>query len=234
MALGSSLFVAPVLMMFLCIIFMASLGKSFGVRRFYVKLLLKVFEVSVGCIYMVGRILGRDNLIWDVVAIAWSCRQIVERRVVHHLTTYYQSTYLSSLGRNAPAIIYRQYIYVSIAHAHDPCECSDECVGKQRSYDRSLFGNPNRRWCVSVFSNTSRRVRTFRHHVHLWCFIADTQVREINEMLRWLWLWGNYIISGERSRCCTCVVDKQWVLGDCGQLPLCRRMTWFNLYLSVI
>lgn len=47
MAFGSSLLVAPFLMLFLVVVFMASLGKSFGVRRFYIKMLLKVFEVSV-------------------------------------------------------------------------------------------------------------------------------------------------------------------------------------------
>lgn len=47
LAFGGSLLVTPLLMSFLSIIFMASIGKSFGVRRFYVKLLLKIFEVSL-------------------------------------------------------------------------------------------------------------------------------------------------------------------------------------------
>lgn len=62
MAFGSSLFIAPILMMFLCIIFMASLGKSFGVRRFYVKLLLKVFEVSESIYSSSLRILRTNRL----------------------------------------------------------------------------------------------------------------------------------------------------------------------------
>lgn len=45
-AVGGSLLLTPLLFLFLSIIFMASLGKSLGVRRFYVALLLKVFEVS--------------------------------------------------------------------------------------------------------------------------------------------------------------------------------------------
>lgn len=48
-AVGGSLLLAPMFMLFISIIFMASLGKSLGVRRFYVALLLKVFEVSVDC-----------------------------------------------------------------------------------------------------------------------------------------------------------------------------------------
>ncbi|XP_055703526.1 glycerol-3-phosphate acyltransferase 3-like isoform X1 [Phlebotomus papatasi] len=41
---GSSLMVTPVLMFILCIIFVGSLGKSFGIRRLYVNFLLKIFE----------------------------------------------------------------------------------------------------------------------------------------------------------------------------------------------
>lgn len=44
-AIFDSLFVTPILTI-LSIIFLASLGKSFGVRRFYIKVLLKIFEVS--------------------------------------------------------------------------------------------------------------------------------------------------------------------------------------------
>uniref|UniRef100_A0A1B0CEV6 Putative phosphate acyltransferase n=1 Tax=Lutzomyia longipalpis TaxID=7200 RepID=A0A1B0CEV6_LUTLO len=40
----SSLMVTPVLMLILCIIFVGSLGKSFGIRRLYVNFLLKIFE----------------------------------------------------------------------------------------------------------------------------------------------------------------------------------------------
>lgn len=41
-----SLFLTPFLMFLLCIIFLASIGKSLGVRRLYVKVLLMIFEVS--------------------------------------------------------------------------------------------------------------------------------------------------------------------------------------------
>uniref|UniRef100_A0A1L8DYS0 Putative phosphate acyltransferase n=2 Tax=Nyssomyia neivai TaxID=330878 RepID=A0A1L8DYS0_9DIPT len=40
----SSLMITPVLMLILCIIFVGSLGKSFGIRRLYVNFLLKIFE----------------------------------------------------------------------------------------------------------------------------------------------------------------------------------------------
>ncbi|XP_049820101.1 glycerol-3-phosphate acyltransferase 3 isoform X1 [Aethina tumida] len=40
----SSILLTPILMLLLCIIFLASIGKSLGVRRLYVKLLLKIFE----------------------------------------------------------------------------------------------------------------------------------------------------------------------------------------------
>ncbi|KAF2894852.1 hypothetical protein ILUMI_11322 [Ignelater luminosus] len=43
-AVVESLFVTPLLMFILCIIFLASIGKSLGVRRLYVKLLLMIFE----------------------------------------------------------------------------------------------------------------------------------------------------------------------------------------------
>lgn len=36
----------PVILSLFSIIFLASIGKSLGVRRFYVKILLKIFEVS--------------------------------------------------------------------------------------------------------------------------------------------------------------------------------------------
>lgn len=41
----ASFFVTPFLMFMLCIIFLASIGKSLGVRRLYVKILLMIFEV---------------------------------------------------------------------------------------------------------------------------------------------------------------------------------------------
>lgn len=44
-AIFDSIFVTPILTI-LSIIFLASLGKSFGVRRFYIKVLLKIFEVN--------------------------------------------------------------------------------------------------------------------------------------------------------------------------------------------
>lgn len=44
-----SLFLTPFLMFLLCIIFLASIGKSLGVRRLYVKVLLMIFEVSSSC-----------------------------------------------------------------------------------------------------------------------------------------------------------------------------------------
>lgn len=42
-----SVLVTPFLVILLCIVFLASIGKSLGVRRLYVKLLLIIFEVSV-------------------------------------------------------------------------------------------------------------------------------------------------------------------------------------------
>lgn len=42
-----SLLLTPFLMLLLAIIFLASIGKSLGVRRLYIKLLLALFEVSV-------------------------------------------------------------------------------------------------------------------------------------------------------------------------------------------
>lgn len=42
------LLLTPFLMFLLCIIFLASIGKSLGVRRLYVKLLLMIFEVRGG------------------------------------------------------------------------------------------------------------------------------------------------------------------------------------------
>lgn len=42
----SSLVLTPVLMLILCIIFLASIGKSLGVRKLYIKVLLMIFEVS--------------------------------------------------------------------------------------------------------------------------------------------------------------------------------------------
>jgi glycerol-3-phosphate O-acyltransferase 3/4 len=45
-----SVLITPFLMILLCIVFLASIGKSLGVRRLYVKLLLVIFEVSaVSC-----------------------------------------------------------------------------------------------------------------------------------------------------------------------------------------
>ncbi len=44
-AIFDSMLVTPILTI-LSIIFLASLGKSFGVRRFYIKVLLKIFEVN--------------------------------------------------------------------------------------------------------------------------------------------------------------------------------------------
>jgi len=45
-SVSCSILVTPFLMFLLAIIFLASIGKSLGVRRLYVKLLLKIFEVS--------------------------------------------------------------------------------------------------------------------------------------------------------------------------------------------
>jgi hypothetical protein len=42
-----SLMLTPFLMLLLAIIFLASIGKSLGVRRLYIKLLLALFEVSL-------------------------------------------------------------------------------------------------------------------------------------------------------------------------------------------
>ncbi|KAF5276021.1 hypothetical protein FQA39_LY00817 [Lamprigera yunnana] len=44
LSIVGSLFVTPLLMLILCIIFLASIGKSLGVRRLYVKILLMIFE----------------------------------------------------------------------------------------------------------------------------------------------------------------------------------------------
>uniref|UniRef100_A0A2A4JYQ7 Uncharacterized protein n=1 Tax=Heliothis virescens TaxID=7102 RepID=A0A2A4JYQ7_HELVI len=40
-----SILYTPLLLLILCIIFLASIGKSLGVRRLYVNILLKLFEV---------------------------------------------------------------------------------------------------------------------------------------------------------------------------------------------
>lgn len=45
-SVACSLFFTPFLMFILCIIFLASIGKSLGVRKLYVKILLTIFEVS--------------------------------------------------------------------------------------------------------------------------------------------------------------------------------------------
>ncbi|KAF3424119.1 hypothetical protein E2986_07561 [Frieseomelitta varia] len=45
MSLAFSLFLTPFLMFLLAIIFLASIGKSLGVRRLYIKLLLTLFEL---------------------------------------------------------------------------------------------------------------------------------------------------------------------------------------------
>lgn len=41
-----SILLTPFLMILVSIIFLASIGKSLGVRRLYIKLLLMIFEVS--------------------------------------------------------------------------------------------------------------------------------------------------------------------------------------------
>ncbi|KYM80663.1 hypothetical protein ALC53_08832 [Atta colombica] len=41
-----SLLLIPFIMLLLAIVFLASIGKSLGVRRLYIKLLLALFEVS--------------------------------------------------------------------------------------------------------------------------------------------------------------------------------------------
>jgi hypothetical protein len=46
-SVSCSILVTPFLMFLLAIIFLASIGKSLGVRRLYVKMLLKIFEVSI-------------------------------------------------------------------------------------------------------------------------------------------------------------------------------------------
>lgn len=43
---GCALFNTPVLLTLMCIIFLASIGKSLGVRRAYTQVLLKIFEVN--------------------------------------------------------------------------------------------------------------------------------------------------------------------------------------------
>jgi hypothetical protein len=45
-SVSCSILVTPFLMFLLAIIFLASIGKSLGVRRLYVNILLKIFEVS--------------------------------------------------------------------------------------------------------------------------------------------------------------------------------------------
>lgn len=46
-SVSCSILVMPFLMFLLAIIFLASIGKSLGVRRLYVKMLLKIFEVRI-------------------------------------------------------------------------------------------------------------------------------------------------------------------------------------------
>lgn len=46
MALGAAMCTTPVMITMACILFLASIGKSLGVRRAYTKVLLKIFEVS--------------------------------------------------------------------------------------------------------------------------------------------------------------------------------------------
>lgn len=46
LSVSTSLLLTPCLMFLLAIMFLASMGKSLGVRRLYVKILLKIFEVS--------------------------------------------------------------------------------------------------------------------------------------------------------------------------------------------
>ncbi|KYM98878.1 hypothetical protein ALC62_10435 [Cyphomyrmex costatus] len=46
MSVAFSLLLIPFFMLLLAIIFLASIGKSLGVRRLYIKLLLALFEVS--------------------------------------------------------------------------------------------------------------------------------------------------------------------------------------------
>jgi len=50
-SVSTSLFLTPFFMFILAIIFLASIGKSIGVRRLFVKVLLKVFEVSAALFY---------------------------------------------------------------------------------------------------------------------------------------------------------------------------------------
>lgn len=45
-----SLFYTPFLMFLLGMIFLASIGKSLGVRRLYVQILIKIFEVNIKCL----------------------------------------------------------------------------------------------------------------------------------------------------------------------------------------
>lgn len=42
-----SILYTPFLLLILCVIFLASIGKSLGVRRLYVNILLKLFEVRI-------------------------------------------------------------------------------------------------------------------------------------------------------------------------------------------
>lgn len=44
-----SILYTPFLLLILCVIFLASIGKSLGVRKLYVNILLKLFEVSAVC-----------------------------------------------------------------------------------------------------------------------------------------------------------------------------------------
>ena len=46
MSVSFSLLYTPFLMFLLGTIFLASMGKSFGVRRLYIKILIKIFEVN--------------------------------------------------------------------------------------------------------------------------------------------------------------------------------------------
>lgn len=51
LSVAFSVLLTPFLMLLLAIIFLASIGKSLGIRKFYIKLLLTLFEVRLSNVF---------------------------------------------------------------------------------------------------------------------------------------------------------------------------------------
>ncbi|XP_012153261.1 glycerol-3-phosphate acyltransferase 4 isoform X3 [Megachile rotundata] len=86
MSLAVSLFLTPFLMFLLAIIFLASIGKSLGVRRLYIKLLLALFEYGRQNIENVKKRNGTWNQDDDEVDEEFESRH-VEKQNVQNLKT---------------------------------------------------------------------------------------------------------------------------------------------------